>query len=741
MPTVPTSFVPQVSPQGDGGMVPLQAPPVEGVRNALPEQQIRFGEAMRSAGNVSFRIGQQLQDSIDEAAAKAADVELSQFSNNILRGKDGYLGLQGKDADTRYEETNSAILSAANGIQSRLKNKTQVELFNQSASRNIVQFQGQMGAHWNNEVPKYLAMESNARAIQSSQDAINSYSFSQDAYVESITKAEAETAKGLSYLGIYEGSAQYDQSMKKVRSVITAGVVSRLMDENSYQEGLYYLEEQNKSKLIDEPTYQSLRSGLIANRDRQMVIELTYAIKNGYPLTTRSGTGNYSTPVVGGEIVSFSKNEYSTKDGKKVLSGLTLEVSSGTQIKSPGRSTVEDYKEGGSTVTLINEDGTQFHFQGIVPLNIKNGDKIARNQIIGMAIDDKENPGKANLTYSFTKDGKLKDPQNANDLVEDVGRPKTNTLRDQLARARQIPNLEMRKQVESSLMQEHAKDVALYADAYNENKLAIYNMDAAGVVSPSQKKEFEERFAFLTPDDRQKFNAPRNAQKQEQASLNAEYEITAAGGPTPELLEKYSSDLTGPKLIAYTKQMQTVRSSSASFDQEKFGLLLRQNGLAAYADPKEDDKLKALQMRDAVNTEIQKQMNLTGKEPSNEEKQRIMMSVIKDESYISRSFATDRKVPTSSLTAKEREKAYKIVNKTEIPIETYDQIGSAIITMLINTETEKAIEAAEQSKKEGMPDKEWEAIKEGIRIKVIKDNAMKKPTDQNILDVFNRSKK
>ena len=679
MPTVPTSFVPQVSPQGDGGIVPLQAPPVEGVRNALPEQQIRFGEAMRSAGNVSFRIGQQLQDSIDEAAAKAADVELSQFSNNILRGKDGYLGLQGKDADTRYEETNSAILSAANGIQSRLKNKTQVELFNQSASRNIVQFQGQMGAHWNNEFPKYLAMESNARAIQSSQDAINSYSFSQDAYVESITKAEAETAKGLSYLGIYEGSAQYEQSMKKVRSGITAGVVSRLMDENSYQEGLYYLEEQNKSKLIDEPTYQSLRSGLIANRDRQMVIELTYAIKNGYPLTTRSGTGNYSTPVVGGEIVSFSENEYSTKDGKKVLSGLTLEVSSGTQIKSPGRSTVEDYTEGSSTVTLRNEDGTQFHFQGIVPLNIKNGDKIARNQIIGVAMDDKENPGKANLTYSFTKDGKLKDPQNANDLVEDVVRPKTNTLQDQLARARQIPNLEMRNQVESSLRQEHEQDVADFNKAYNENRLAIYNMDAAGVVSPSQKKEFEERFLFLTPDDRQKFNAPKNAQKQEQASLNAEYEITAAGGPTPELLEKYSSDLTGPKLIAYTKQMQTVRSSSASFDQEKFGLLLRQNGLAAYADPKEDDKLKALQMRDAVNTEIQKQMNLTGKDPSNEEKRTIMMRVIADRSYISKSFAPDPQVPTSSLTKEERKNAYKYVMGTEISVDDYENLPNILV--------------------------------------------------------------
>jgi hypothetical protein len=35
---------------------------------------------------------------------------------------------------------------------------------------------------------------------------------------------------------------------------------------------------------------------------------------------------------------------------------------------------------------------------------------------------------RANLTYSFTKDGKLKDPQNANVLVENVDVPKTNTL-------------------------------------------------------------------------------------------------------------------------------------------------------------------------------------------------------------------------------------------------------------------------------------------------------------------------
>ena len=665
MPTVPTSFVPQVSPQGDGGMVPLQAPPVEGVRNALPEQQIRFGEAMRSAGNVSFRIGQQLQDSIDEAAAKAADVELSQFSNNILRGKDGYLGLQGKDADTRYEETNSAILSAANGIQSRLKNKTQVELFNQSASRNIVQFQGQMGAHWNNEVPKYLAMESNARAIQSSQDAINLRSFSDAGYVESTAKAKAETAKGLSYLGIYEGSAQYDQSMKKVSSGITAGVVSRLMDENSYQEGLYYLEEQNKSKLIDEPTYQSLRSGLIANRDRQMVTELTYNIRETGQLITNAGTGNYLAPVLGGEVVRFSDKE--TADSK---SGLTLKVGSGTQVRSPGRSTVEDYTEGSNKVILRNEDGSQFNFEGIVPLNIKQGDQISRGQIIGTAMDDKKELGKATLTYSFVKNGVVKNPSNTNVLVDNVDRPKTNTLQDQLALADQIPDSEMRGRVRSLLKQEYAQDAAIYKDAYNDLKFQIYNMYAAGTEIP------EKMLASLNPEDRKEFDA----KKLESSSLDAKLAIAEAGGANKELLIQYGTKLTKQDRLVYLNQMNTAGSSPASFDQNTFSLLLRKNNFAVYANPEKDiDKQKALQLRDDVNTRIQKQKQSTGKDPSDEEKRTIMMRVIADRSYIAKSFAIDPQVPTSSLTKKERKNAYKYVMGTEISVDDYENLPNILV--------------------------------------------------------------
>jgi murein DD-endopeptidase MepM/ murein hydrolase activator NlpD len=689
MPTVPTSFVPQVSPQGDGGIVPLQAPPVEGVRNALPEQQIRFGEAMRGAGNVSFRIGQQLQDSIDEAAAKAADVELSQFSNNILRGKDGYLGLQGKDADTRYEETNSAILSAANGIQSRLKNKTQVELFNQSASRNIVQFQGQMGAHWNNEVPKYLAMESNARAIQSSQDAINLRSFSDAGYVESTAKAKAETAKGLSYLGIYEGSAQYDQSMKKVSSGITAGVVSRLMDENSYQEGLYYLEEQNKSKLIDEPTYQSLRSGLIANRDRQMAIELTDNIRKTGQLITNAGTGNYLAPVLGGEVVRFSENEYSTKDKETFKSGLTLKVSSGTQVKSPGRCTVEDYTEGSNTVILKNEDGSRFNFEGIVPLNIKQGDQISRGQIIGTAMDDKKELGKATLTYSFVKNGVVKNPSNTNVLVDNVDRPKTNTLQDQLALADQIPDSEMRGRVRSLLKQEYAQDAAIYKDAYNDLKFQIYNMYAAGTEIPKKM------LASLNPEDQKEFDA----KKLESSSLDAKLAIAEAGGANQDLLIQYGTKLTKQDRLVYLNQMNTAGSSPASFDQDTFSLLLRQNGFEELDNPKGDkDKLKALQIRDAVNTRIQMQKESTGKNPSFKEKQEIMMRILTDKSYVPGGWFTDSNVADVLLTKKQRESAYKNVLGRKVPIEKYEEITNILAGQKAEITEENILKMLEGSK-------------------------------------------
>jgi len=285
-------------------------------------------------------------------------------------------------------------------------------------------------------------------------------------------------------------------------------------------------------------------------------------------------------------------------------------------------------------------------------------------------MDDKENPGKANLTYSFTKDGKLKDPQNANVLVGNVDVPKTNTLEDQLARAKQIPNLEMRNQVESSLRQEYAQDVNAFNKAYNDLKFQIYNMYAAEIDIP------EEMFAALSPSDRKEFDA----KKLESSSLDAKLAIAVAGGANKELLIQYGTQLTKQDRLAYLNQMNTAGSSPASFDQDMFSMLLRQNNFAVYADPKKDtDKLKTLQLRDDVNTRIQKQKQSTGKDPSDEEKQKIMMRVIADQYYIDKSFAIDPQVPTASLTKEEKEKAYKYVMGTKMSFDDYQKLPNILV--------------------------------------------------------------
>lgn len=136
--------------------------------------------------------------------------------------------------------------------------------------------------------------------------------------------------------------------------------------------------------------------------------------------------------------------------------------------------------------------------------------------------------------------------------------------------------------------------------------------------------------------------------------------------------------MTREDRLIYIKQMETAKSSTASFDQDTFGMLLRQEKLEKLDNPKEDaDKVKALQMRDAVKAGIETMKRNTGKDPSDEEKKKIMMGVIADRSYISQWF-TDPQVPTSSLTKEERKKAYKNVSGTEIPIDSYDRIISEL---------------------------------------------------------------
>src|SRR6516162_4751741 len=97
MPTVPTSFVPQV------GQTTMQAPPAGGpdvapMRNLAPEQEMQMGEATTRAGDTLQSIGMRIQYQLDDAATKNAETQFLENALKITRGQNGYLNTVGQQA-------------------------------------------------------------------------------------------------------------------------------------------------------------------------------------------------------------------------------------------------------------------------------------------------------------------------------------------------------------------------------------------------------------------------------------------------------------------------------------------------------------------------------------------------------------------------------------------------------------------------------------------------------------------
>ena len=125
MPTVPSSFVPQVGMAGEGASVPYQAPPVMPMDEAASKQQQELGRAMIAAGNTAYRLGSAIQDDIDDAATKEADTAFLKQAQDIMRGKSGYLNTTGKDAETSFQTAQDAMSGAAKNVMDGLGNDTQ----------------------------------------------------------------------------------------------------------------------------------------------------------------------------------------------------------------------------------------------------------------------------------------------------------------------------------------------------------------------------------------------------------------------------------------------------------------------------------------------------------------------------------------------------------------------------------------------------------------------------------------
>lgn len=299
MPTVPTTFVPQVAPQGGGDIGQFAAPGVAPMENLAPRQQIELGRTMTQAGNVAFRVGSSLQDALDEAAAKEADVAvLSQFGEL----SSAYLSTQGKDAESQFQSVSDRLSQIGATAMDGLQTETQKRMFAPVLARNMASIQTRMVGHRNEQVKQYNVKEGIARGemyadqavvAYANKDAINPMTgrpFGRDEYDVNIGVALNSIRSAAAEMGIPADSVQVKQMEQRVYDKVATGVVGDLMRQNKYAEAQAFLDEMSG---IDPKTNDTLRNSVEANRKRTTIEELTTSIRSQGVLNAKSDPETY----------------------------------------------------------------------------------------------------------------------------------------------------------------------------------------------------------------------------------------------------------------------------------------------------------------------------------------------------------------------------------------------------------------------------------------------------------------
>lgn len=268
MATVPMLDTPSQSL--DAAQMPnFTAAGVEPMKNFAPEQMQKMGAGMSTAGTTLMKIGQSIQNDLDDANTKAMVTSFSAQAQAILLDKDaGYLTTaQGKGAKDRYQATQEAMLKARKDAEAGLENDFQRKMFSQSVDRQMLQFKGQMDLHAVKEVRQYEKKESEAFVNTQADLAVRSYSTrdQKDAtgrvnnlYTSSVATGLQTIVDDFAKDGIAEDSEQVKQAKQKFTSYVATGAVTDMMIGNKFIEARKFLDGAYKSGDVDSKTAQTL---------------------------------------------------------------------------------------------------------------------------------------------------------------------------------------------------------------------------------------------------------------------------------------------------------------------------------------------------------------------------------------------------------------------------------------------------------------------------------------------------
>lgn len=674
MPTVPSSFVPQANLQ-DGGDVPLQAPGVEPVRNLAADQEVQLGEAMTRAGNVAWNVGSNIQDAIDEAGAKAADVQFLQSTQQLLNGQNGYMNMQGVDAESNFQAVNDAMIQSASGIADGLKNDTQKQMFKQAASRNLLAFQGQILNHRNKQVQVLAVTAAEARTNEYVGLAVNDYdkrNQTADVVVNGVTTkipvgsfnanvgvAMAEVKEIGRLQGFAENSAQMKELETKVWSQVATGVTSRLMIDGKYQSAMNYVKEQNKAGHLDMKTADSLMSSVDANIKRIAPTQIASNIWSS-GIADSQTTGGYQLPIDGAKMTI-------PEDGAEY--GIDIDAAPGTPVLAPFDGTVTSIAttNGVTDIVMTMDDGVMVKMSGLADANmVEAGQRLVTGEQLSTA-------RKEPMRYEMTKNGKSIDPRNANNENPNINREKAKppeTLQDALKLVtEQVSDPTMRAQAKASVIKQHDQQQAYAKEQY----LAVFN----SVIDKNVAEINPVLFGQLSPEDQELFT------KKQRERNDLDFEVQLAQNPkilTPEWLKDNAPNMTKQTYVSLLKEMNSKdfkeNQNQASFDAGVLDVELINNGLSDLVDSKNEDKKRQyLILSQSIKQAIYVEQK--GRKPLDpNEKRDIIRKKLLDRATVTIGWDNPG-VPVASMTAEQLRSAIYPIAGIDIPAQDYALIVQA----------------------------------------------------------------
>jgi hypothetical protein len=301
MPTVPTTFVPQVAPQAPGDIGQFQAPGVQAAENLAGPQLARFGQAMTGAGNAAFRLGSAIQDGIDDATTKQADV---MGTTAMQRVADRFLGTVGQQSERDFEAAMGELSQAGSAAMGTLQNDTQRAMFAPILARNMGMFQSRMQQHRNGQVRVWNTNEAIARSEVNADNAIFAWASrnEKDAagrpvgmlrYAAYADTAVDEARKAGELMGYAPDSAQMKQLEQKVHDRMAKGIVDSMLVNGEYAAADEFLSDPDTQEMLDARAAQALRESVMTNQQRAVIGELTASIKETGTLYAKSDPKTY----------------------------------------------------------------------------------------------------------------------------------------------------------------------------------------------------------------------------------------------------------------------------------------------------------------------------------------------------------------------------------------------------------------------------------------------------------------